>query len=134
MTKAEVKAVAGKKAQLVMNGKELKGSWEVTVVGVVENNPRFKNHAKVMWQKPATSFNAADTKPESHYVPLGSLQPTKAQEKARKEVAKAKAEKKVAQPKGADFTKGLTPSELVKLADALKTLDSLGFDVTSIQM
>ena len=136
MEKAEVRAMVGKKAVLEMHGKHLDGKWEVVVQGVVENNPRFKNHAKVLWQKPATQFNAADTEPVTHYVPLGSLKPTEAQLKAREDAKLEKAQKaeerKVAQkPKATRKTVAgkMSPTQLIKLADAIKTLKEAGFDV-----
>ena len=62
-----------------------------------------------------------------------------ANDEARKALAqksKPKATRKVAQKnaKSNNITKGLNISELAQLAQALKTLNDLGFDVTQVQM
>jgi len=67
---------------------------------------------------------------------LENLEKARAVKAANDEARKAlkKPAKKVAQKKPAKASDSLSPSELIRLADAVKTLQSLGFDVTSLSM
>lgn len=111
---------------------------------------QYPTKCLVIWQKDG------ETSPSAHYVSYQAIHSpktdamdkakadaeafAKAQKKAEREAQKAaKAEpknakkaaktiKKVATPK--DPTHGMKPSDLIKLADAVKTLKDLGFDVS----
>lgn len=100
----------------------------------------------------APTFNDKDFRPQqfkvfvkdgdwagNHYVSYTAVHTAEADKAQAERLAaetQAKAERKEERAKKAaqkndknDFTKGMTPSEMIKLADAINTLAKFGFDV-----